>query len=79
MTIVNDLVDDFIDEHEVLADALLVEHATVVPEHLHHAIYDVHGEGRRHVVLGRGHKIDAELLSEEIVEAVDVLCRLKVG
>lgn len=73
VSIVNDLVDDFIDEYEVLADALLVEHATVISKDFHHAINDVHDERRRHVVLGRGHEVDAELLGEEIVEAMDVL------
>lgn len=73
MTIVYNLVDDFINEHEVLADALLVEHAAIITEHFHHAVDDVHDERGRHVVLGRGHKVDAELLREEIVQAMDVL------
>ena len=73
MPVVYDLIDDLVDEHEVLPYALLVEHAAVVPEHLHHAVDDVHHEGRRDVVLRGGHEVDPKFLREEVVQSLDVL------
>ena len=73
MTVVDHLVDDLVDEHEVLADALLVEHAAVVAEDLHHPVDDVHDGAGSSIGLARCYEVDAKLLREEVVDAVDVL------
>ena len=78
MAVVDDLVDDLVDEHEILADGLLVDNSTVVPEDLHHAVDDLHDIGGRHVELGRGHEVDAKLLRVKVVQALDVLERQSV-
>ena len=75
MSIVNHLVNDFVDEDKILADGLFVKHATVVTEHLHHAVNDVHDKTGRHVVLRRRYKEDAELLGEKVIQPVDILTR----
>ena len=75
VSIVDHLVNDFVNEHKVLADGLFVEDAAVVAEDLHHAVDDVHNGGRRHVRLARRHEVDAKLFREEVVHAVDVLSR----
>jgi len=73
VSVVDDLVDDLIDEHEVFSDALLIEHAAVVAEDLHHSVNDVQDRGWRHVRLASRHKVNAELLCEKVVHAVYVL------
>ncbi len=78
MAIVYDLVNDFVNENKVLADALLVEDATVVAEYLHHSINDVQDGGWGHIVLARRHKVDSKLLCKEIVHTVYVLFTSRV-
>ncbi len=73
MAIVYDLVNDFINENKVLANALLVEDAAVVAEYLHHPINNVEDGGWRHIILARRHEIDSKLLCKEIVHTVHVL------
>ena len=73
MAIVDHFVDDLVDEDEVFANTLLVEHSAVVTEHLHHAVEDVQDCGGLDVVLGRRHEVDAELLGEEVVDSVHIL------
>lgn len=73
VSIVNDLIDNLVYQHEVLPYALLIEHSTVVSEDLHHSIQDVHHERRRHIVLGCCYEEDAELLRVEEVNAFHVL------
>ena len=73
MPIVNDLINDFINENKVLANALLVEDTTVVAEYLHHPINDVQDGGWRHIILACRHKVDSKLLCKEIVHTVYVL------
>ena len=42
MSIVNDLIDNFIDQHEILSNALLIEDTAEVTKDLHHSVQDVH-------------------------------------
>lgn len=76
--VVDDLVNDLVYEHEVLANALLVKDAAEVAEYLHHAVEDVHHIGRRHVLLSRRDEVYPELLCVEVVDAVHVL-NFRVG
>ena len=46
VAIVNDLINNFIDQHEILPNAFLVKHSAVVSEHFHHSVQDVHHIGR---------------------------------
>ena len=73
MSVVDHLVDDFVDEHKVLADALLIEHATVVTEDLHHAIDDVQDGAWSNICLTCCNKVDAKLLCKEVIDTVHVL------
>jgi hypothetical protein len=73
MPVVNYLVDDLVNEHEILPDSLFVEDSAVVPEDLHHSIDDVHDKAGGDIVLGCGHKVDAELFSEKVIQTIDVL------
>lgn len=73
MPIVNDLVDDLVDEHEILPNALFVQHAAIVPKNLHHSIDDVKDGRWRHIRLTRSHKVNAKLLSEEVVDPINML------
>ena len=73
VAIVDNLVDDLIDQHEVLANALLVQHAAVVPEYLHHSVDNVENGRRRHIRLACRHEVDSELLREEIIDSIDML------
>ena len=73
MTIVNDLVYNFIDQHKVFAYALFIEDTTVVSEDLHHAVNYVEHAGRLHVVFASSNKVDTKLLGEEVVDAIDIL------
>ena len=73
MSVVDHLVDDLVDEHKVLADALLIEHATVVTEDLHHAIDDVQDGAWSNICLTCCNKVDAKLLCKEVIDTVHVL------
>jgi len=75
MPIINHLVNDLIDQHEVFTNTLFVEHPTVVSENFHHSVQDVENRRRLNVVLGRCHEVDAEFLGEEVVDAVNILKR----
>lgn len=73
MAVVNDLIDDLIDEHEVLSDTLFIKDPAEVSEDLHHSVKDIHHIGRRHVLLGSCHKEDSELLGVEVVYPIHIL------
>lgn len=73
MSIVDNFINDLVNEYEVLSDALLVQHSTVVPEHLHHTVDDIDDTRWLYVVLAGGNEVYAELLREKVVDAVDVL------
>jgi hypothetical protein len=45
MSVVYHFINDLVDEHKVFADALFVEHSTVVSKDLHHSVDDVHDKG----------------------------------
>ena len=77
MAVVNNLVYDFVNQHKVLSDTLLIEHSAVVTENFHHAINDVEDSGRSHVGLARSHEVNSKFLREEIVHAIHML--LKTG
>jgi len=71
--VIDHLVNYLVNQHEVLPNTLFVDYPTVVPEHLDHSVHNLHYERGRAVILGGDHEIDAELLGEEEVDAVDVL------
>lgn len=73
MSIINDLVNYFVYQYEILSDALFIEHSTEVSEYLHHSVEDVGHVGGRHVVLGCCHKENPEFLGIEIVYSVNIL------
>ena len=73
MAIIDHLIDDLVDEDEVFANALLVEDSAVVAEDLHHTVDDIHDGAGSGVGLAGRHKVDAELLGEEVVHSIDVL------
>ena len=73
MTIVDYFVDDFVDEHEVLAYAFFIEHTAVVAENLHHPVDYVHDGRRCHIHLRGCYEIDAELFCKEVVHPVNIL------
>ena len=73
VAVVDDFINYFVDEHEVLADAFLVEHAAVVAEDLHHAVEDVDHCTGLHILLRGRYKVNAELLREEVIHSVYIL------
>ena len=73
MPIVDNLVNDLVNKHEVLSNGLFVEHAAVVSEDLHHAIDNVQDGRRGHISLACRHKVYSKLLREEVVDTIDVL------
>ena len=73
MSVVNNLVYYFIDQHEIFPNTLFVEHATVISEHLHHSVQDVKHTGRLHVVFRSGDEVDTKLLCKEVIDAFDIL------
>jgi hypothetical protein len=75
MTIVNNFINDFVDEHKVLSNAFFVENTAIVPKHFHHSVNDVHYKRRGHIVLGGGYEVDSKLLGKKEIEAFDVLLR----
>jgi len=75
MAVVDNFVNDFVNEHEVFADALFVEHTAVVSEYLHHAVKNVEHCTRLHVVFGRGHEVNPKFLREKVIHAVYIECR----
>jgi len=79
MTIVDYFVDDFVDEHEVLAYAFFIEHTAVVAENLHHPVDYVHDGRRCHIHLRGCYEIDAELFCKEVVHPVNIKGRRRVS
>jgi len=73
MTIVNDFIDDLINQHKILPNSLFIKHSTIVSKHLHHSIDYVHDERRWNIVFRRRYEIDAKLLCEEVIQALNVL------
>ena len=73
MAVVNDLIDDFIDHDEVLANALFVDEAAVVTDNLEHAVDDVEHAGGRCVMLCCCHEEDPKLLREEVIHSINRL------
>ena len=73
MSVVYHFVYDLINQDKVLPDALLIEYATVVSEHLHHSVEDVQDGTWLHIVLRGGHKVDTKLLGEKVVDSIYVL------
>ena len=79
MPIIDDLIDDLVDKHEILPDALLVEDPAEVAEDLHHPIQDVHDIGRGDGVLGRRDKEYSEFLGIEVVDPIHVEARGRIS
>lgn len=77
MSIVYDLVYDFVDKHKVLANAFLIKHSAEVSEYLHHAIEDVHHIRWRYILLGSRYEVDAELFRVKVVDSVHILQSLR--
>lgn len=73
MAIVNSFVYDFVNEHKVLADRLLIQHAAIVADHLHQTVNYVNNWPSSGVLLSGSNKIDAELLGEKITNTVNYL------
>ena len=73
MPVINDFIDDFVDEHEVLPDTFLIKNPTVVPEYFHHAVKDVHDKGGGDVVFRSCNEKDPKLLCVEEVDSFNVL------
>ena len=73
MAIVNNLINDLVDEHEILPNALFIQDAAIVPENLHHTVDDIQDGGWSDVCLACRHEVNAELLREEIVNSIHML------
>ena len=78
VAIVNNFVNYLIYEHKILPYALLVEHSTIISEHFHHSVKDVHHVGGRHIVLGCCYEEYPELLSVKEIDALHALHQSKV-
>jgi len=66
-------VYDFVNEHKILSDRLLVQHAAVVADHLHQTVDYVNNGPRRRVLLSGSNKIDTKLLGKEVANTVNDL------
>jgi hypothetical protein len=44
MSIINNFVNDFINEHKVFSNGFFIQHSAVVSENFHHSVDDVHDE-----------------------------------
>ena len=73
MAIIDHFIYDLVDEDEVFANALFIQDTAVITEDLHHSINDVHDGAGSGIGLTCSHKVDAELLGEEVVHSIDVL------
>ena len=73
MAVIYDFIYDLIYEHEIFANALFIKNAAVVSEYFHHSIYDVKNRGRSDICFGSRNKVYAKLLSEKVVDSIDVL------
>ena len=71
MTIINNLINDFIHEYEVLSDALFINYSAVISEHFHHSINELHYERLGAIVSSGRHKVESKFLGKEIVETID--------
>lgn len=78
MPVVNNLINDFIDQHEVFPNCFLVEDSAVISENFHHSVDDIHHKTWRNIIFGRGDKVDSKLFCEKIVEALDILQNSKI-
>ena len=76
--VVNNLVNDFINEHKVFPNGFFIENSAVIPKYFHHSINNVHHETWGNVVLCGGYEVDSELLREEIIEALNILQNSKI-
>mgnify|MGYP001466128031 CR=1 FL=1 len=68
---VEDLVHELVDQREVLAQRLLVEHANVVLAHLRQLREQLDDKGGRDVVDGGAEEEEAILADADVVDAVD--------
>ena len=73
MSVIYDLVNDFINKDKVLPDALLTDDSTIISKHFHHSIYYIHDKTWRDIVFGGSYEVYSELLGEEEVQSLDTL------
>ena len=73
VAVINHLIDDLVNQHKVLPNALFVQHSTVVSEDLHHSVQDIEHITGLDVVTRGGHKVNSKLLREEVVDSIDIL------
>ena len=78
MPVVNNLVNDLIDQHEIFPNGLFVKDSAVIPKDFHHSVDDVHHKTWRNIVFGGRNEVDSKLLREEIVEALNILQNSKI-
>ena len=72
MSIVDDLINDLINQHEILPDAFLVKNTAKVAEDFHHSVQDIHDIGGLDIVLGCCHKVYSKFLSVEVIYTIHV-------
>lgn len=73
MSIIDNFINNLIYQYEVLSNAFLVEDSTVISEHFHHPIENVHHERWRDVVFSSRHEVNSELLSVEEIYTLYIL------
>ena len=73
VSVIDHFVNDLVDKHKVLSNALLVEYTTVVTENLHHSVDDIENGGWRDICLASCHEVDSEFLGEEIIDTIHML------
>jgi hypothetical protein len=73
MSIVNNLIDDFINQHEILPNAFFIKHSTVVSEYFHHAVNDIHHKAWTNVVFCCRNEVNSKLFGKEEIYAIDCL------
>ena len=75
MAIVNQLVNNLINHHEVAANRFFRYDAAVITEDLHHAIENLVHHGGRDVVFSCSNEVNAKFLREKVIDAVNMLLK----
>ena len=73
VSIINDFIDYFVNEHKVFPYRLFVEDAAIVAKNFHHSVNYVEDDRWGHVVLRCRYKVNAKFLREKVIDAVYVL------
>ncbi len=72
MPIVDDLIYDFINQHEILPDTFLIKDTAEVTEDLHHSVEDIHHIWGLDIMFRCSHKVYSKFLSVEVVDSIHV-------